>query len=64
LFLILIYVLILAQRHYLDVQVLERQPTKPWLWGLQQLQLSCEDPEQAKAWVAALNKELTLQEHR
>jgi hypothetical protein len=52
------------QRHYLELQVLTRQPSRPWLWGLKRLELSADEPELVKAWVHQTRQRLRALPYR
>jgi hypothetical protein len=54
----------LQQRHYMELQVLRRHPSRPWLWGLQHMELAAEEAEQVKAWVAHTRQQLQALSYR
>lgn len=52
------------QRHYMELQVLSRHPSRPWLWGLKRLELSGEHADIVKAWVRQTRQQLRALPYR
>jgi len=47
-----------VQQHFLELQVLDRHPRRPWQWAVKRLELSTEQQDMAKRWVQLIRQRL------
>lgn len=48
----------------MQLQVLSRHPSRPWLWSINHLELAAEQPELIKAWVQHTQQQLRALSYR
>eukprot|EP00775_Hariotina_reticulata_P013622 gene13622-13748_t len=48
----------MRKQHFLELQVLDRHPRRPWQWSVKRLELSTEHQETAKRWVELIRQRL------
>lgn len=48
----------------MELQVLSRHPSRPWLWSISHLELAAEQPELIKAWVQHTRQQLRALSYR